>query len=729
MEIQDFLETIYGTGKGIATIVTKNVFSGELTDQKFFQYPEQITEMVQLSEANAHRDVYYSPILYSAERRIRENAKTVSVVYADADTCDPANFLLKPSIAVQTSEGRWHTYWILDGEADPQEVALAAKKIAYAHQHQGCDLSGWNPTKLLRIPNTTNTKHNAGERVEAFSSGQIYTLAEINETYGDVAVEPIRQLSNEAMPEALPQVAQALAKVSSSAEVLSLYMDEPLPGTDLSKRLWKLELELFRQGLTPDEVFIIAKNAKCNKYHRADRQRRIDPDGDLWREVQRAKETHDSDPTGALAAPEELVKHDEPKPISFLKDDERTMVRSKSCFVDEYMEWATSKTDGAVQYQVASAFTILSSVYSELGYAVPKFGKMGLNLWFMVLGETTLTRKSTSRNLMLKVIRKFEELTGDQVDIGSNVTAEGLVKLLSQRDGKTSLFHRDEVQGMFKEFITKTYMATAAEQFTELYDGHVPVVVRSANGGSQTDRAETNFLMYAMGITSKTADVLTTEYFRSGFLARFVYVLADTPPRTFEGEAIQQSDDHEVFVKDEGLDRIIKSLHGGVTFWQKKGAPTPRPIRLSQQALDRFNEFKWDMGNYAEGHTHAESIEPSRQRLALSIWKCATLLAMHDKQEEVGLIHMLLAINYAEEWFGNLVKMAGAISASEWQRDVDQLETVITDKGGKIRYEEAYKRFANKKKREFDEMIEALKSQGRAAVYGEQGKTYIEVAK
>lgn len=234
--------------------------------------------------------------------------------------------------------------------------------------------------------------------------------------------------------------------------------------------------------------------------------------------------------------------------------------------------------------------------------------------------------------------------------------------------------------------------------------------------------------MYLMGITSKTADVLTTEYFRSGFLARFIYVIADAPDRSYETEAIQQADAVEVITRDEEMDKMIRSLYESYLYWQKKGAPFPRPIRLTDEALERFNAFKWEMGNYTEGHEQEESIEPSRQRLALSIWKCAVLLAMYDRSDEVQLKHMLVAIHYSEEWFRNLVRMAGAISASEWQREVDSLEDLIAQKGGRLRYEEAYKRFSNKRKREFDEMIDALKSQARLTIVVDNSKIFLETA-
>ena len=147
---------------------------------------------------------------------------------------------------------------------------------------------------------------------------------------------------------------------------------------------------------------------------------------------------------------------------------------------------------------------------------------------------------------------------------------------------------------------------------------------------------------------------------------------------------------------------------------------------MSQEALDRFNQFKWEMGDYTNGHQNEESIEPSRQRLALSVWKIAVLLAMYDRSERVEIKHVLVAIHYAEGWFKNLVRMAGAISASEWQREVDSLEALIATKGGRIRYEEAFKKFGDKKKREFDDMIESLHSQARINVTFEGNKKFLE---
>jgi hypothetical protein len=731
MKIHEFIETVLGTGSGYATIVTKDK-NGQPTVQKFFSYPDEMDEVVAYAQAHAEGDVYFSPILFHEERRIRENAKSVGSIYADSDTCHPDNFRMPPSLSVQTSEGRWHSYWLLESPADPTRAANLAKKIAYAHRDEGCDVSGWNPTKLLRVPGTKNTKYENHEDVSVFdTSGLVYSIGDLESVYADVKVTaaPEAVASTEA-PQELPAVIEVLGKIPATGNIMSLYTEKPPVGADWSKRLWRLELELFRAGLTAEEVFVVAKQAKCNKYHSEERGKRADADGDLWREVQRAEQSHEI-PDQPLE-PIEDFNTEEKREIDFLTQEERSTVSSSPTFIDKYVAWTKKKTDGAVEFQIASAFTLLSSAFSDTGHGTPKYGKLGLNLWFMVLGETTLSRKSTSRQLMLRMLRAYERYVGYQIDIGSNVTAEGLVKHLGGRDGLTSMFHRDEVQGMFKEFMTKTYMANAADQFTELYDGSVPVVIRSTGGSaagkaSQSERAETNFIMYLMGITSKVSEILTVDYFRSGFLARFLYVIADAPERTFEKEAIEQApEDETVSVQDYEMDNIVQSLYTSKLYWEKKGAPFPRPVRMTDEALSRFNKFKWDMGIFTEGHPNEDSIEPSRQRLALSIWKAAVLLAMYEKSDNVELKHLLIAIHYAEQWFTNLVRMAQSISESEWQRELDELEAFVTNKGGKVRFDEVFRRFGSKRKREFDEMVESLRSQGRIRMYVDNSKTYLE---
>jgi hypothetical protein len=151
------------------------------------------------------------------------------------------------------------------------------------------------------------------------------------------------------MPEVIPEVMSVLAKLPANQDIMKLYMEEPHPNADMSKMLWKLELELFRAGLTADEVFVIAKHAKCNKYHSPLRPKRLDADGDLWREVLRASQSFGTAPTAEYVL-DEIDKRTE-KPVDFLTEDERDIVATSKTFVDWYVDWSQKKTDAAVEYK------------------------------------------------------------------------------------------------------------------------------------------------------------------------------------------------------------------------------------------------------------------------------------------------------------------------------------------------------------------------------------------
>src|SRR5690606_10980337 len=185
---------------------------------------------------------------------------------------------------------------------------------------------------------------------------------------------------------------------------------------------------------------------------------------------------------------------------SFLTDDERALVADQPSFIDEYVAWVKTRTDAAERYQRSLAYLLLSCVYGNLGYISPQFGRMDLNLWLMILGDTTFTRKSTSRSLFLKVLHEFERATSQQVDIGSDFTPEGLTRELSERPNQVSLVHRDEIQGWFHEIYNKTYMSGSIERMTDLYDGRVMGTLRAGKDASIKTRAQVVFNILGMGI-------------------------------------------------------------------------------------------------------------------------------------------------------------------------------------------------------------------------------------
>src|SRR5690606_15961224 len=166
----------------------------------------------------------------------------------------------------------------------------------------------------------------------------------------------------------------------------------------------------------------------------------------------------------------------------FLSADERKRLPDDT-LVDRYVRWASTITDAAKQYHRAGILTVMSAVFGEFGLPPTKFYMGRLNLWFLVLGGTTRSRKSTARHMWLRLLRDLQTGEYDYV-FGSDVPAEALAEELSEKPAWSSVFQRDEVHGLLGQESSKGYLAGLREDFTELYYGHVRIRKRVGTAGT-----------------------------------------------------------------------------------------------------------------------------------------------------------------------------------------------------------------------------------------------------
>jgi hypothetical protein len=326
---------------------------------------------------------------------------------------------------------------------------------------------------------------------------------------------------------------------------------------------------------------------------------------------------------------------------------------------------------------------------------------------------------------MVSFIKALSDEEKYTYDLGSDVTPEALDNNLLERSNRSSLVHRDEVQGWLQEMASKNYMAGAKGKFTELYDGHVSGKLRATGDVKRKASVSVSLVLFTMGIRSQVADFLTQEDFQSGFLTRFVYVEADAPKRTAESDYLEQADLSEVKQGDPVFTNLVNRLEQSREHWDLFVAvdgPT-MAVPCSPDAWARLNRFITDILDEAEGHERHAIIEASSQRLSLSILKAATLLAMFDCCDEVQLPHMLSAINYCSSWFLHMVSMANKISESGWQRRMDNVENYLLAQGGSARWDRTYGKFkAELKPREFMEIVQALQEAGTVHVIQDDRK-------
>lgn len=738
-----FIETVLGSESGNAFIsrASGKTAAGKLAVNihETFNYPAQLEQMVEYVEAHANEDVYISPILYGDKRndkgkiaRTPENALTSQTVYMDSDLAGPEVFRLKPSIHVSTSNGRGHDYWLLAEAVPALEAAEAAHRITTAHKDDGCDPSGWSANKVLRVPGTVNTGHGFPESVLVEYTGEIYSIDDVLGAYDDIDVyeRPIMGRVSDTVevvqPEDLPPYITALEKLPQ--KVLDLAVAEVKSGDQgyRSQARYKLLCDLFRLGdtLTYDEVLTIAWNAPASRKWSMEDPRGING---LMMEANKAQVEVMWETGAGLEAPEEEAPVEEQSTL--LTTAEEAVVAEQYTFIDRYMEWAKTKTAKQnAPYDRMNAWNILSCAFSDVAFIPRRNGPEGLNLYMMTLGETT-TGKSQSLKLRRTVLDEVF-LDDKGYDLGGNASPNALGEKLIERDGKVSFFNKDEAHGLFKQWSTQDWTTGMMEDLALLYDGTVPPMLRVGKK-DMNKSAKTQFIMHLMGTPEEITRSLNRDMFKSGFLARFVWAIGE--PRTLSKDAVRErdSDGTEIKLGFEPMARQWAAEFGDIKRRLRAGSSTGYiAIGITDEAADRMTEVKWKLANLVKTtDSNYDILNPSLVRLGVTIRKCASLLALADGRDRTELIDVLTAIHYAEEWVRNLLIVSAKISASDFERQCDEVEAFVKAKDGKLKMEIINRRFKAWRMRDLQESINSLQQQGRLREIVENKSKYLEVNK
>jgi len=271
-----FLRRVWGTQTGY-------VFTPYKTD-KWIE-PDAYTWPTEekIPDHPADSDSYYCPNVFQSPRRLKSNTGRLRWLYSDLDAVDPRSLDLKPTIAIQTSPGRYQGLWELKRPVSPKKFEDLNRRLTYA---TGSDKGGWHLTKVLRIPGTYNYKYPTPKRVrKLWDNEQTFTVAEIEEFVKGVESHNLDPL------------VQSLILPAESAESITRRIWDRLDvrGRELlgekreqaegdrSDRLWELECRLLEAGLEPEEVFLVVRGSVWNKF-----KERRNADDYLWREVQKA---------------------------------------------------------------------------------------------------------------------------------------------------------------------------------------------------------------------------------------------------------------------------------------------------------------------------------------------------------------------------------------------------------------------------------------------------------
>lgn len=675
--IKAFFTFLFEGQEGFLCITTINRVNPDpktKVNEKFFRFPDKLNDVVDYVYNHRRKlDVYFCPTLLVKPKRIKENIVESRVVWSDLDECIPDNLLVEPTLVIESSVGRYQGFWVLNETYPALDIENVNKRIAYYHENDGADLSGWDLTQLLRIPLTFNHKYIPANKVTVFSVEQENLYSP-----DDFSVYPGVEQKVIPLPSDLPKKTptEVLGEYKMSLNPRVHYLFNTVPEGDWSQPLWELEKSLLESGLPLKEAFIVCRAAACNKYRRDGR-----PETHLWKELVKALEE---------------VKESK-KDVSFptlthrgvqdlLTETERYTCKKESSFIEEYVEWGKTVSDAAWQYHQAGAFIILSSILSGCVSLPTSFGTINPNLWFMILADTTLTRKSTAMDMAVDMLT----LVNRESILATDSSIEGLLTALSTRPGTPSLFLRDEFTGFIEQMARREYYSGMLETFTKLYDGKF---MRRVLRKETIEVADPIFILFAGGIKSKMTELLSYEHVSSGFLPRFVIITAEAdvskirplgPPTETTSTGKQalikrllQIQTH--YIRDEG-EADANSLR----------MPKKWNAELTPDAWGRYNKIESTMMQDGIESGLPELMTPTMDRLAKSGLKAAILIAASDKLKDKVVVeeeHLVRAFYYVEQWREHVLYLVNNLGSTGAERQIQRAFAFIKQRPGTPRSE------------------------------------------
>lgn len=664
---RDFFKLIFGRTSGQVCIGYKP-HAGEGMRHAFFKWPDQLDEMLQNIEVHCQQLVhaYFCVSLFDEPgQRKKEYVKTCTNIWADLDTCDPQLLLVKPSILVETSPGKYQALWLLEEPVEPRVAEDISRRIAYYHADDGADKC-WDSTHLLRIPYTPNYKY--GDLTQAPLVTILHARRALYRTSQfDIypAVRSIEFTNQREPPEVPNETAQSV--ITRHLPMLGVHFERLFydpPEGDWSGALWNLIRICAEAGLRPEETFIVAEDAACNKYRRDGR-----PETDLWHDVQKAYvkniEHAKLAPTASSTVPELLSK------------EEELLVQNRETFVERYIKWASGLTDASVQYHQSGAFMILSALLAGNIKLPTSFGNVIPNLWFMILGNTTITRKTTAMNLAMRLLYDVD----DRALLATDGSLEGILVGLRDRPKQPSIFLRDEFTGLLEAIAHKDYMAGFAEQLTKLYDGEP---LRRLLRKEVIDIKDPIFIMYVGGIKSKTQMMITEELVMGGFLPRFIMITAEPDLSKVRpiGPPVPQDVESRELIKNELID--LHNHYVQETTVTRNGVAIGKTVKdykakLTPEAWQRYNQYEMLMTKTALD-AGLDYLTPVYDRLAKSTLKAAILIAASGQRSDqvvVELPDLIHAIYYARQWRAYASEIVNGIGKTYDERLMDKIYITV----------------------------------------------------
>lgn len=692
-----FFELLFGTNEGYLCIASTDPTAPKTTfQQRFFDWPKESLKVEDyILKQEVRRNVYFCINLLSQQERKKGNTLPTDLVWCELDDVDPHSITsIPPPIVIQSSPGRWQAFWRLTSKLDPYDAERYSRRMAYA---TGADSSGWDLTQLFRVPLTRNFKYKPPTPIALERALETKAEATLFEKAIPAPPEepPLAEIpvSDDGVFEEPEEI---IAKYQSRLDMgrfAALYSFEPDEDADWSKLLWNLEMMCFRAGMTAEETFIVCKASSVNKYARDGR-----PVEHLWREIVKASESY-----GNLPAETELLT------MPALVGEPAT-----ETFVDQYKDWACEATDAITEFHELSAMIVLSAIVASSVRLVTSYGPIAPNLWGLVLGDSTVTRKSTSMKMAVDFLTQLES----ELLLATDGSVEGLLSGLATRPNKVSVFFRDEVSGLFDSINRRDYLASMPETLAHLYD--VPPVYSRLLRKEVIRIESPAFVFFGGGITERVYACVSESWIESGFMPRFLVVSGEFDKEVMRptGPPTEIGMKKRMAIADKLAD--VFEHYATETTTKIGGVSMQMPPRITAEMTDdawkRYQSIEEEMTVRGYESLIRNVALPTFDRMSRSIMKMGMILAAvrqvpkNDKikVEESDIIN---AAWYAQKWGRHSIDLILSAGKAPREKIMDRAYHKIANNPGILRG--TIMQHLHWTRREADEILGTLEERGQ----------------
>jgi len=313
-------------------------------------------------------------------------------------------------------------------------------------------------------------------------------------------------------------------------------------------------------------------------------------------------------------------------------------------FVQRFVEWAETETDAPREFLVAGALACLSAA---VGRNIRLNNRIYANLWLVLLGDSSVMRKSTAVSLARLVCEEAGVST-----FPDRITPESFYETLSLHP--QGLFALGELGGWLGS-LSRSYAMGLKQDMAELYDcpAEFKRIRKDAKGRVRQFRINRPYITILSASTTEWFEEHISENDAGGgFLPRFHYVLGTprdpypVPPELIIPESLVE------YLKE------IGKCNGEITL--KDGTPEYRTY------ADWFAAFR------AKLKDAPRDLVPFAVRLETSALKMAVLAEAErnpgGRLTGLSVDSILKGCSYADAFFQNARSVVEKLSYSSFER-------------------------------------------------------------